>query len=165
MQGTIGSLASGANATLTIVVTMSNAGSTPLGYTNSASVTSTTPDPVPSNNTSTATVTVDPRADVATTILLPAGATAGTVVTATITWINNGTSTAANVTGSVVIGTAGGVITTASFNTPTLAVGASVSQTVTFTVPATQVNGTSTITTTTADPNTWPTTRPRPRRR
>jgi len=80
-------------------------------------------------------VVVEPRADVATTISLPASATAGTVVTATITWTNNGTSTAANVTGSVVIGTAGGVITTASYTTLTLAVGTSVSQTLTFTVP------------------------------
>ena len=108
-----------------------------LGYTNTASVTSSTPDPTPTNNTGTSTVVVDPRADVATTIQLPASATAGSVVTATIIWTNNGTSTAANVTGSVVIGTAGGVITTASFNTLTLAVGASVSQTVTFTVPGT----------------------------
>jgi hypothetical protein len=80
---------------------MSNTGSATLGYTNTASVTSTTPDPTPTNNTGTATVTVAPLADVATVVTLPANATAGTVVTGTVSYSNNGTSTAANVTGSV----------------------------------------------------------------
>jgi hypothetical protein len=38
---------------------------------------------------------------------LPANATAGSVVSGTVSYTNNGTSTAANVTGSVVVGTAG----------------------------------------------------------
>jgi uncharacterized repeat protein (TIGR01451 family) len=109
VSATVASLASGATATLTIVVSMSNTGSATLGYTNTASVTSTTPDPTPTNNTGTATVTVAPLADVATVVTLPANATAGTVVTGTVSYSNNGTSTAANVTGSVVVGTAGGV--------------------------------------------------------
>jgi hypothetical protein len=45
---------------------------------------------------------------------LPANATAGSVVTGTVSYTNNGTSTAANVTGSVVVGTAGGTITTSN---------------------------------------------------
>jgi hypothetical protein len=36
------------------------------------------------------------------------------VVTGTVSYSNNGTSTAANVTGSVVVGTAGGTITTSN---------------------------------------------------
>jgi hypothetical protein len=93
---------------------MSNTTSGTLGYTNTASVTSTTPDPTPTNNTSTTTVTVAPLADVATVVSLPANATAGSVVTGTVSYSNNGTSTAANVTGSVVVGTAGGTITTSN---------------------------------------------------
>ncbi|MGE3349215.1 MAG: hypothetical protein AB7I35_17435, partial [Ramlibacter sp.] len=154
VTGTVASLASGGTATLTIVVSMSNASSATLGYTNTASVTSTTPDPTPTNNTSTTTVTVAPLADVATVISLPANGTAGSVVTATITYTNNGTSTAANVTGSVVIGTAGGTITTGGTTTVSLVPGASVQLTVTFTVPSIgPVTGTSTVSTTTADAN------------
>jgi uncharacterized repeat protein (TIGR01451 family) len=156
VSGTAISLASGATATLTIVVSMSNTTSGTLGYTNTASVTSTTPDPTPTNNTSTTTVTVAPLADVATVVSLPANATAGSVVTGTVSYTNNGTSTAANVTGSVVVGTAGGTITTSNTgNTTTLSLvpGASIQLTFTFTVPASNVTATSTVTTTTADAN------------
>ena len=153
VSGTISSLASGATATLTIVVSMSNTGSAALVYTNTASVTSTTPDGTPTNNTGSVTVTVAPLADVATVVTLPANATAGTVVSGTVSYSNNGTSTAANVTGSVVVGTAGGAISTSGANTTTLSLapGASIQLTFTFTMPVSNVTATSTVTTTTAD--------------
>jgi uncharacterized repeat protein (TIGR01451 family) len=154
VSATVASLASGATATLTIVVSMSNTGSATLGYTNTASVTSTTPDPTPTNNTGTATVTVAPLADVATVVTLPANATAGTVVTGTVSYSNNGTSTAANVTGSVVVGTAGGVITTSgtgNTNVLTLTPGQTITLSFTFTMAVSDVTATATVTTTTAD--------------
>ncbi|RYX96494.1 MAG: DUF11 domain-containing protein [Comamonadaceae bacterium] len=139
--------------TVTVTVVSGNQGSASVTVTNVASATSTTPDPTPTSNTGTSTVTVTPSADLATVVDLPANGVAGTVVTATVTYTNNGTSTAANVTGSVVIGTVGGTIVTLPYTTVTLVPGASVVQTVTFTVPATgPVSATSTVTTTTADP-------------
>jgi hypothetical protein len=83
---------------------------------------------------------------VATVISLPGNATAGTVVTATITFANNGTSTAANVTGSAVIGTSGGTITTTGvIAIGSLPPGSSTTVLVTFTGPALgPVNGTAT---------------------
>ena len=142
-------------ATVTLVVVSGNQGTASVTVTNVASGTSTTPDPTPTNNIGTSTVTVTASADVATVVDLPANGVAGTTVTATVTFTNNGTSTAANVTGSVVIGTSGGVITsTVVYTAGTLAPGASVTSTVVFLVPSSgPVSATSTVTTTTADPN------------
>ncbi|RZJ24159.1 MAG: DUF11 domain-containing protein, partial [Haliea sp.] len=151
VQGVMTSLASGANATLTVVVSLTNTTSATLSYTNAAGATSTTPDPSTANNTGTSTITVDPRSDVRTTIELPATATAGTVVTATVTFSNIGVSTAGNVAGTAVLGTTGGTISTGNFPIGSLTPGQSTQRTITLTVPATQVSGTSTITTTTAD--------------
>ncbi len=139
-------------ATVTLTVVSGNQGTASVTVTNVATGTTTTPDPTPGNNTGTSTVTITASADVATLVDLPGTGIAGTNVTATVTFTNNGTSTAANVTGSVVIGTTGGTITTASYTLGNLNPGQSVTQTVTFTVPTTQASATSTVTTTTADP-------------
>ncbi|MGE0332608.1 MAG: hypothetical protein AB7P37_18170, partial [Ramlibacter sp.] len=149
----IGSLGANATATLTVVVNFSNATSASAQVTNLASATTTTPAPTPTTPSSSVTVTIVPLADVLTTISLPASATAGQTVVATVTFANLGTSTAANVTGTVVIGTSGGSVTATSYTFTTLGVGQTETRTITFTVPASNVTGTSTITTTTADPN------------
>jgi hypothetical protein len=75
-------------------------------------------------------------------------------VSGTVSYTNNGTSTAANVTGSVVVGTAGGTITTSNTGNTSgisLTPGQSITLTFTFTAPVTNVTATSTVTTTTAD--------------
>ncbi|MGY8905512.1 MAG: beta strand repeat-containing protein [Burkholderiales bacterium] len=153
VQGVLGLLPANASATLTIVVSLSNATSGTLSATNLAQVTSTTPDPVPGNNTATSTITIDPRADLRAVIAFPANATVGATITATVTYVNLGTSTAANVTQSVVIGTTGGTVTaTGPISVGSIAPLGTVVYTISFVVPATQVYGTATITSTTADP-------------
>ncbi|MDO9404672.1 MAG: CARDB domain-containing protein, partial [Polaromonas sp.] len=152
VQGTAATLASGASATVTVVVSLTNTGSGTLSFSNVATGTSTTPDPTPGNNTGTSTVTIDPRADLSVTIDVPPGAVAGTIVTATITFNNNGPSTAINTTGTAVLGTTGGTISTTPFPIGTLTPGQSTTRTVTFTVPSTEVSATSTVTATTVDP-------------
>ncbi|MBI2728272.1 MAG: DUF11 domain-containing protein [Polaromonas sp.] len=120
-------------------------------------------DTNPANNTGTFNVPAV-NADVGTTLTMPASATPGGTVTATVTFFNLGPSTANDVTRTVVL--SGGTLTavtggtivagsvTATFAVATLASGSSASFTFTYVVPASgTVRGTSTITTTTADIN------------
>ncbi len=91
-------LAAGASATFTVVVTV--AGATPSGtvITDTADVSATTPDPNPNNNSATVTVVVATagQADMAvTSSATPNPVTAGNNITYTQTATNNGPATAA----------------------------------------------------------------------
>ena len=91
---TIGALANGASATLTISATVLAGGP----YLNSASVTATTQDPNPNNNNASASTTPVAQADLQVAKTVSNGApNVGTNVTFTITVTNNGPSSAAGV--------------------------------------------------------------------
>ena len=88
-----GSLASGANRTMTVVATI-NPGFTGSMH-NDASVTSSTADPDTSDNTATVTTTVGASADLSVTVVdSPDPVLAGRTVTWTINVVNDGPSTA-----------------------------------------------------------------------
>ena len=91
---TIGALANGASATLTITATVLASGP----YLNSASVTATTQDPNPNNNNASAGTTPAAQADLQVAKTVDNGApNVGSNVTFTITVTNNGPGSAANV--------------------------------------------------------------------
>jgi uncharacterized repeat protein (TIGR01451 family) len=92
----IGTLASGASATATLVVTPAVLVATTIPDT--ASATSSTADPNSANNTASTSVTANPAADVAVTITASAASvTAGQDLTYTINVTNNGPAAATNV--------------------------------------------------------------------
>ncbi|GAB4424824.1 MAG: hypothetical protein Fur0044_22880 [Anaerolineae bacterium] len=85
---------SGANATVTIIVTPTQAGL----ITNTATITSDMPDPNPANNTATISTVVDPVTDLTITKTdFPDSVTAGTSLTYTLNITNNGPSGATGV--------------------------------------------------------------------
>ncbi|MEG4149187.1 DUF4347 domain-containing protein, partial [Microcoleus sp. Pol12B5] len=136
--------------------------------TNTARNTSATPDPFPENNNgtdplATVTTTLTPSADVVTTKTGTTAAAPGERVTYIISTVNNGPSTAENLTitdsivGAVIEVNGGvydentGIVTFAPV--PSLASGAGVTNTVSFIVPASgSVTNTARSTSTTADP-------------
>ena len=85
----LGSLAPGASATVSIVVTAPAEGGQ---ITNTASVTAETADQNPNNNSATATTTVEAVTDLAIDKSGPATAVAGTNITYTLAVTNNGPS-------------------------------------------------------------------------
>ncbi|MEG4247091.1 DUF4347 domain-containing protein, partial [Microcoleus sp. Pol10D4] len=135
---------------------------------NTARSISATPDPFPENNNgtdplATVTTTLTPSADVVTTKTGTTAAAPGEIVTYTISTVNNGPSTAENVTitDTIVRGLTGvnggvydentGIVTFAPV--PSLASGASVNNTVSFIAPASgSVSNTARSTSPTADP-------------
>ena len=91
----LGGLASGASATITIVVQPDNAGT----LTNTASVAADQPDPAPADNSATADTTVEAPADLSLTISdSPDPVTLGGDLTYTLTATNNGPNAATGVT-------------------------------------------------------------------
>jgi uncharacterized repeat protein (TIGR01451 family) len=97
---TIGNLANGANATLSITATVNATGN----YANTATITAQESDPTPTNNTSNSTPTAVPVADVA--IVKTVDNTApnvGSTVTFTLTANNTGPSAASNVSATDVL--------------------------------------------------------------
>ncbi|MCZ0903002.1 hypothetical protein ON021_24180, partial [Microcoleus sp. HI-ES] len=156
-----GSLANTATVNNTVSFIAPASGS----VTNTARSTSTTADPTPGNNASTFTTPLTPSADVVTTKTGTAAAAPGEIVTYTISTVNNGPSTAENVTitDTIVpglIGVNGGVYDDntgiVSFApVPSLASGVTVNNTVSFIAPASasgSVSNTARSTSTTADP-------------
>ncbi|MEG4056034.1 MULTISPECIES: DUF4347 domain-containing protein, partial [unclassified Microcoleus] len=135
---------------------------------NTARNTSATPDPFPENNNgtdplATVTTTLTPSADVVTTKTGTTAAAPGEIVTYTISTVNNGPSTAENltVTDTIVPGLTGvnggvydsntGIVTFSPI--PSLASGVTVNNTVSFIAPASgSVSNTARSTSTTADP-------------
>lgn len=103
---TIASLASGAQATFTLVLAV--AASAPAGpLMNTANVSAAVTDNVPGNNQSPSTVNVTTLADVVVNKTGPASVTAGSTVTYTITFANTGPSdaAAANLDDFIALGT------------------------------------------------------------
>ncbi|WP_242720281.1 DUF4347 domain-containing protein [Microcoleus vaginatus] len=130
---------------------------------NTARSSSTTADPTPGNNEATVTTPLTPSADVVTTKTGTTAATTGEAVTYTISTVNNGPSTAENVTVTDTIvpgltGVNGGVydpVTGIVSFAPvaSLASGVAVTNTVSFIAPASgSVSNTARSTSTTADP-------------
>ncbi len=161
------SLASGASATFTLVVTPSAGAAASIN--NTATVNSTTSDPNAANNSQTATTTVNPIADLAITKTdTPDPAAVSSNITYTITVTNNGPSSAtgvsftdnvpANVTfvsatgsGTVTCSQAAGVITC---TVGTLASGATATATVVVRTTALgTVTNTASVTSSTSDPS------------
>jgi uncharacterized repeat protein (TIGR01451 family)/fimbrial isopeptide formation D2 family protein len=160
---TIGSLASGANATIGITVLTSSALPAINPMVNSATVTATSTDPDPSNNTAVQPTTIIAGTDIAITKAGAATVVAGTSLAYTITVTNNGPSDAVNVivadttpAGLVFTSNAGDCTTAFPCALGTVPAGASRTITATFAVPANYVGAgpilnTAAVTTDTAD--------------
>ncbi|MEG4486953.1 DUF11 domain-containing protein, partial [Microcoleus sp. D2_18a_B4] len=153
------SLASGVTVTNTVSFIAPASGS----VTNTARSTSPTADPTPGNNEATFTTTLTPSADLVTSKTGTTAAAPGQTVTYTISTVNNGPSTAENVTITDTIlrgltGVNGGVYDEntgiVSFApVPSLASGVTVTNTVSFIAPASgSVTNTARSTSPTADP-------------
>jgi uncharacterized repeat protein (TIGR01451 family) len=96
---TIGTLAAGASATFQIVVNVNSNTANGTTITNSAIGATTTADSNSANNTGTSTTTVGASADIAVTKSdSPDPVSAGSNLTYTISFVNNGPSTAQNLT-------------------------------------------------------------------
>ncbi|MGC4041409.1 MAG: gliding motility-associated C-terminal domain-containing protein [Flavobacterium sp.] len=157
----IGNLANGASATLTVVATVNATGS----YANTATITGNQTDPTPGNNTSTSTPTPVPVTDLAITkVVNNASPNVGSNVTFMITATNNGPSAATGVSvadnipsGYTVVSVtpSTGTWTAPNWSIGNLANGASATLTVVATVNATgSYANTATITGNQTDPNT-----------
>ncbi len=162
----LGTLANGASATVSIVVTPTTTGT----KNNTASVTSSVTDPNTGDNSSTASTTVNPSANLSITKTdSPDPVNAGGTLTYTITVSNAGPSTATNVTVTDTLpagvsyvsasGTgwtcsqASGVVTCTRAS---LAVGTAPAITITVTAPASggSITNTASVTGNETDPNT-----------
>ncbi len=161
---TLGTLNSGASATVTIVVTANNG---PLS--NTATVSSTTSDPNSANNSATATTTVNQPAASANLSITkgdaPDPVTAGQSLTYTLTVANAGPDAAAAVTVSdplpagvsfvsatPSVGSCSGT-STVSCTLGTLNSGASATVTIVVTANNGPLSNTATVSSTTSDPN------------
>jgi uncharacterized repeat protein (TIGR01451 family) len=163
----LGALAAGATATVTIVVTP-NAGAVP-SVTDTASIPSSQPtDPNTANNSASATTTVTPAADLAVTVSAPTTVTVGQNLTYTINVTNNGPNDASGVVltdtlpplpadGTFVSGSAGTLAgSTLTDNIGTLASGSTATVIVVITPNAAalpSVSNTATVTNQVPDPN------------
>jgi uncharacterized repeat protein (TIGR01451 family) len=166
---TLGTLANGGTATITITVHVGSGLSEGFQLVNNGSVAASTTDPNSPNNSFTATTTVTTSADLAVTKTSPDPVTAGTDLTYTIGVTNNGPS---HTGGAVTLtdplpagtsfvsatpsqGTCSGT-TTVTCDLGTLANGASATVTVTVHVESSVVDGisnTASVTSPTADPS------------
>lgn len=159
----LGTVANGASATVTIIVTPTTTGS----KSNTATVTSTTADPNTSNNSSTATTMVNPSANLSIVKTdAPDPLFVGQNLTYTIIVTNNGPSSASAVTvtdtlpagatyvsATPSVGSCSGT-STVSCNLGTLANAASATVTIVVTATAAgTLNNTASVSSTTGDPN------------
>jgi len=94
----LGTLASGATATITATFSVPTVYTGPDPISATASAASTTADPAPGNNSATATTSVTRQADVAIAVSAPTTVVPGTNVAYTITVTNNGPAAATGVT-------------------------------------------------------------------
>ena len=162
-------LANGATNTLTITVTAPADPTPPFTITNTADVNATTADPDPTNNTDSVDTTITPQADLAITKTGPATVHPGALVRYRLTVVNQGPSTALDLTvsdtlpaGVTLIGAVGtGWTCTATAplgvtcTRPALNVGPAPVITVTVSAPmqGAAVTDTATVTSTVDDPN------------
>ncbi|HSP17691.1 MAG TPA: Calx-beta domain-containing protein [Thermoanaerobaculia bacterium] len=164
----LGSLASGANAVITLTIKMPAA---PASISNTATVTATEGDPTPGNNAATAVTNVASpvgSADLAITKTGAATAMTSTNVIYTITATNNGPSAATNVTVTDILpagtsfvsavpsqGSCSGT-STVTCSIGSLATSASAVITLTIKMPAApaSISNTATVTASESDPNT-----------
>ncbi|MEG4924534.1 DUF4347 domain-containing protein, partial [Microcoleus sp. F10-D1] len=162
----VASLASGVTLTNTVSFTAPASGPS---VSNTASSSSATPDPTPGNNSAAVTTTVTPSADLVTTKTGSSSATAGSTVSYTISTVNNGPSTATNVTVSDtivpnltgVIPSNGGVYDPATgivtfAPVASLASGVTLTNTVSFTAPASGPSVSNTASSSSATPDPTP---------
>ncbi|KPF69967.1 hypothetical protein IP84_03580 [beta proteobacterium AAP99] len=141
-------------ASITCTSTFNAPATGPLSITTTAGT--STNDPTPANNVNTQPLPVTPASDMAAAVSgFPANPPAGSTATGTVTCTNNGPSPAANPTCNVVSSPPGASSTCTPSPAPNpLAVGASISCTVSYTVPATGgVTITGTAGTSNQDPN------------
>ncbi|MBD2770007.1 T9SS type A sorting domain-containing protein, partial [Hymenobacter sp. BT664] len=158
----ISSLASGTNTSRTISFTMP--ASTVSGISN---VSSATADSNTSNNPSFITTTSTPAANLRTTLTGPSSALNGSIASYTLTIFNDGPSPAitvqptlqlsagltnVTVSGGGTYNSSTGVVTLPAISS--LASGTNTSRTISFTMPASTVSGSSNVSSATADPNT-----------
>ncbi|MEG4944454.1 DUF4347 domain-containing protein, partial [Microcoleus sp. F4-D5] len=135
---------------------------------NTASSSSDTPDPTPGNNSAAVTTTVTPSADLVTTKTGSTSAAAGSIVSYTISTVNNGPSTATNVTVSDTIvpgltgvtvsdgGTYNSATGIVTFPAVSLTNTASVTNTVSFIAPASGPSVSNTASSSSATPDPTP---------
>ncbi|MGA8514115.1 MAG: SdrD B-like domain-containing protein, partial [Burkholderiaceae bacterium] len=145
----LGSLAPGQSTVTTVIVTVPASG-TLLG---TATVATSTPEITLTNNTSSDSLVGGALSDVSVTIAVPATATPGQTITATVTVFNNGPSVAQNVSVNVTL--PNGSVTTA-LTIGALPSGASTTVSVAYAVPAAQtatMTWNASVTTTTVDSN------------
>jgi uncharacterized repeat protein (TIGR01451 family) len=161
----LGLLAPGATQTITATYQVPAGYTTPDPLVNTTNVTSATPDLNTGNNSSSASSTIAPSADVTITKTGPPVILPGTTASYTLIVVNNGPSVAQNVVVDETIPTG---LTLAGVDGPcgsfpctisSLSVGAPVTFTVRFAVPAgyttpNPVQNTATVTSSTPDPNT-----------
>jgi uncharacterized repeat protein (TIGR01451 family)/fimbrial isopeptide formation D2 family protein len=162
----LGTIASGAVATIAVTVQTATALPTPNPMVNAATVASTTADPDPSNNTTTQPTTIIARTDLQITKTAPPTVFAGANLVYTITVVNNGPSDATNVivadatpAGLVFVSNSGACATAFPCALGTVPAGATRVITATFTVPSSYlapspIVNTSTVSTDTTETNT-----------
>ena len=149
----IGRLADGRNIVYTLTYAVPQSTDTQATLVWVAGISTSTPEVTLANNTVTVVTTINPLTDVATTISVTPNGTPGAVINATVTFTNNGPSTAQNVTGTIVL--PGG--TTQTVVIGSLNAGANTVTLVSYTVPngsITVQNWTAGVATTTAESTT-----------
>ncbi|MBD2766474.1 T9SS type A sorting domain-containing protein [Hymenobacter sp. BT664] len=158
---TVASLAGNSNLTNTLSFTMPGTSVTATGTTSASNESNT------GNNGSSVTTTALQSADLTTTLTSnPTSALPGTNIIYTLTTTNNGPTAATNVAPSVTLpanvvgavsvpgGTYNATTRVATFSTVgSLASGANVTNTLSFTMPTTSVTASGTVTSSTSDPN------------
>ncbi len=160
----LGTLGSGATATITSTYSVPASYTAPNPIVNSATVSTATTDTVSSNNSSSSSTSVTTSADVAITKIGPASIVAGANAVYTVTVTNNGTSDASAVSvadatpsGLTFVSNTGACTTAYPCSLGTVAAGATRTITTTYSVPSAYttpnpVVNTATVSSTTTDP-------------
>jgi large repetitive protein len=147
-----GSLAPGQSFTTTFTTTVPNNTATPT-LVGTSTVATSTPESNLGNNSANDTLVVNTVADVSVTISVPSSGTPGQTISSVVTVINNGLSTAQNVSVTVVLPNGS---TTTVFTVASLPSGSSATVNVLYLIPAAQtatMSWVANVTTTTAETN------------